>query len=51
MHLNKIKIKFNIRTLGLAIEKENVDMVKLLLKNNEIDVNVPCILIHIFHVI
>ena len=41
---NEILIKLYKTALYLAVEKENVEIIKLLLSNNKIDVNIPYIL-------
>ena len=40
-----IFILFNKTVLCAAIEKENIDVIKLLLTNDKIDVNIPYIII------
>ena len=37
---NKIIFQYNKTALYLAIEKENLEIIKLLLSNNAIDVNI-----------
>lgn len=32
----------------VAVEKENIDIIKLLLSNDKIDVNIPCISLYFF---
>ena len=42
IYLNEIKYKhYNITPISKAIEKENIDIVKLLLANDKLDINLP----------
>lgn len=43
----KIFINFHKTALTIAIEKANIEIIKLLLTNNKLDVNVPYIPIYI----
>ena len=47
--LDEIFIYFYKTALYLAVEKENIEIIKLLLSNDIIDVNIPYILI-IFYI-
>lgn len=38
-YFNDIYIRFHKTALYLAVEKENVEIIKLLLSNNELDIN------------
>ena len=50
MQINREKnMKFNIKYFNktpfyLAVEKENIEIIKLLLTKDNYDVNIPCIL-------
>ena len=46
--LNKVLIYFNKTALCLAVEKENIEIVKLLLSNDKIDVNILNIFKQVF---
>lgn len=46
MDFNKILLKFNKTAFYFAVEKENMKIIKLLLQNNNLNVNIPYILIH-----
>ena len=38
------EIVFNQTALFLAVEKNNIEIIKLLLTNKDISINIPCIL-------
>ena len=38
---NEIQTLFNKTAFYLAVEKENIDIIKLLLANTKLDVNIP----------
>ena len=40
---NKVCMNFYKTILCIAIEKGNTEIVKLLLTNNKLDINLPCI--------
>ena len=42
----KLSIDIQKTALHIAIEKENIEIVKLLLSHPEIDINILCILIY-----
>ena len=46
MDFNNILLKFNKTAFYFAVEKENMKIIKLLLQNNNLNVNIPYILIH-----
>ena len=46
---NEIIALFNKTALYLAVEKENVEIVKLLISNNKIDPNIICILSYYYY--
>lgn len=41
MGYDEIIFKFNKTPFYLAIEKRNIEIIKLLMKNNKLDVNIP----------
>lgn len=45
MHLNEIKTVDNEVAFYIAIEKGNIEIINLLLTNDMINPNIPCILI------
>ena len=44
----KLRYIFYKGALYLAIEKENIEIIKLLLTNDRLDINIPSIFIKIF---
>lgn len=49
INFNEICIKiFDISALYTAVEKENIDIIKLLFTNNKLDINFLNIIINIF---
>lgn len=40
--------KLNKTALYIAVENENIEIIKALLKNNKIDLNLPAIIIYFF---
>ena len=48
LHLNEIIIMFNRSPFYLAVERENIEIIKLLLTNDKLDVNYLYILFYLF---
>ena len=48
LYLNEIIIMFNRSPFYLAVERENIEIIKLLLTNDKLDVNYLYILFYLF---
>lgn len=47
IYFNLISIFLNKSVLHLAIEDENIEVIKYLFANNKLDINLPCVFLYL----